>query len=253
LDNRELQTEEEIKFINDCVSYSSQFEMGGKGNFELKPEYLYPCIYDYNMDAGSMPTHYFSMDILVANLIIKSGCKEHLDVGSRIDGFVAHLLAAGVKVNEMDVRPLPAYIPGVGIPNINFVQGDATTMNGIEDESVVSLSSLHAVEHFGLGRYGDSVCPNACFDAMHSFERVLAKEGVLYFAVPVGNREKVCFNAHRIFSPYTIINEFTKLRLEKMYIIQGIQIYDFEPNAIMKFNAEELLGEYDCGVFVFRK
>ncbi len=97
----------------------------------------------------------------------------HLDVGSRLDGFIAHLLAF-MEVEVIDIRPL-----NINVPGLRFTLGDATVLERKSD-SVESLSSLHAVEHFGLGRYGDSIDPEACFKAMRSFARVLKPGGVLY-------------------------------------------------------------------------
>ena len=36
--------------------------------------------------------------------IIRSGVNEHYDIGSRVDGFIAHLLAADIKVNVIDIQ-----------------------------------------------------------------------------------------------------------------------------------------------------
>ena len=47
---------------------------------------------------------------------------------------------------------------------------------------------------------------------MREFERVLRPGGKLYFSVPVG-RERVEFNAHRVFAPRTVVSAFSKLAL----------------------------------------
>jgi len=111
----------------------------------------------------------------------------------------------------------------------------------------VSLSSLHAAEHFGLGRYSDPVNPLACFDFMHALQRVLAPGGRLYFSVPVG-RQRVEFNAHRIFAPQTIIDSFPKLHLISFSFVgdDGCLYLDAELAA-----AESC--DYGCGLFEFTK
>ncbi|HHY1437048.1 TPA: DUF268 domain-containing protein [Campylobacter jejuni] len=78
-------------------------------------------------------------------------------------------------------------------------------MEEIKDNSVDSLSALCSVEHFGLRRYGDPIEPDAWEKALRSFQRVLKIGGKLYFSVPIGNENRVCFNAHRVFKPETII------------------------------------------------
>src|SRR5258708_12219402 len=86
---------------------------------------------------------------------------------------------------------------------------------------VVFPSSLHAGEHFGLGRYSDPVDLAACFEFMDALQRVLKPGGTLYFSVPVG-RERLEFNAHRVFGPQTIIDCFSKLQLVSFsYVGEG--------------------------------
>lgn len=152
---------DEDKYIRDYVQYSKLFAEGGKGNFEIKEENIFPCLTDYRNNAGDIDFHYFPMDILVSSLIAKSKVKEHFDIGSRIDGFISHLLVSEIEVTQMDIRPLMDIDLGCGISRLRFIQADCTNLDGIDDNSIYSLSSLHAIEHFGLGRYGDNVEPNA--------------------------------------------------------------------------------------------
>lgn len=84
------------------------------------------------------------------------------------------------------------------------------------------LSSLCAPEHFGLGRYGDPVDPEACFAAMRSMQRVLADGGRLYISVPVGDESGVAFNALRIFTPEIIADTLDELTLSDFSVIIGL-------------------------------
>ena len=52
---------------------------------------------------------------------------------------------------------------------------DATKLENMEDNSISSISSLCALEHFGLGRYGDEVNPEGCFEAFDAIQRVTVK------------------------------------------------------------------------------
>lgn len=57
----------------------------------------------------------------------------------------------------------------------------------------------------------------------------------------------MCFNAHRIFNPYTIVEELNELEL-----VSGAFIHD---SKIIKSNLDKNvpnLGKYDCGLFVFK-
>lgn len=247
----EILKQDEEKYVSDWQKYGQMFEENGRGHFELNEELMFPCLTDYRDSAGLMDFHYYTMDILVSSLIIKSGVKEHIDVGSRIDGLVSHLLAAGISVTEMDIRPLNQYDPGCGVTKLTFVQGDATNLNNIESDSILSLSSLHAIEHFGLGRYGDDINPNACFDAMEALQRVLKPGGKLYLAVPISAEERVHFNAHRIFSPTTIVTSMDKLKLLDVFYLSNMKLSHFAPDEYE--NGINNLGAYDCGIFVFTK
>lgn len=72
----------------------------------------------------------------------------------------------------IDVRPLEK-----DIPNVTYMCMDATGLEGFQDESIDSISSLCALEHFGLGRYGDMVNPEGYFEAFATIQRVLRGGG----------------------------------------------------------------------------
>ncbi len=73
---------------------------------------MYPCLDDRGSNAGSAKGHYFHQDLLVARRIYANAPKKHVDVGSRVDGFVAHV-AAYREIEVLDVRPLTSNIPNV--------------------------------------------------------------------------------------------------------------------------------------------
>jgi predicted SAM-dependent methyltransferase len=147
-----------------------------------------------------------------------------------------------MPVTAIDIRSLESSING-----LSFVQDDATELGRIESNSIDSLSTLHAAEHFGLGRYSDPIDPLACFKFMRSLQRVLAPGGRLYFSVPIG-RERVEFNAHRVFAPKTILNAFSVLQLVSFSFVgdDGRFYEDIDPLAIPESNMA-------CGLFEFTK
>lgn len=202
---------------------------------------LFPCLTDIDNKAGSATGHYFHQDLLVARKIFSAAPTRHVDVGSRIDGFISHLLTF-MPVEVVDIRPLQSAIPG-----LTFVQSDATALAEFADGSVASVSALHSAEHFGLGRYGDPIDPDACFRFMAALQRVLAPSGKLYFSVPVG-RERLEFNAHRVFSPDTIISAFADLCLVSFsYVDDNGQLISNVPPSIATG------AEFGCGIFEFTK
>ncbi|HOW57668.1 MAG TPA: hypothetical protein PKZ12_06675, partial [Smithellaceae bacterium] len=64
---------------------------------------LYPCLEEANQDSGTTSGHYFHQDLLVAGKIFQNNPVKHVDIGSRIDGFVAHV-AAFREIEVFDIR-----------------------------------------------------------------------------------------------------------------------------------------------------
>lgn len=58
--------------------------------------------------------------------------------------------------------------------------------------------SISTFEHSGLGRYGDPLDPDGDLEAMTQVKQLLKKGGLLFLTVPLG-KDKVIFNAHRIY------------------------------------------------------
>ncbi len=232
------------RYHSDIVKYN---KLNTRDHFKIVASNMYPILNDFDKNAGGVDCHYFMQDILVAKMIFDNKPQMHFDIGSRLDGFLSHLLAMNQQVTMLDVRPLPYEIPG-----LTFRQTNAICLKEIADNSIYSLSCLHAVEHFGLGRYSDPIDPEGCFKAMHEMQRVLAKGGYLYLSVPVGNTEMLCFNAHRIFSPLTIKKEFTECNLIKFIYLYNTDIHQVDGDNFMNFDFGSL-DKYMCGIFVFYK
>lgn len=191
------------RFFRDVTTYRSA---AAHSAFPFAWGNAKPFITDYFDSAGVASGHYFHQDIWAARKVFQARPSRHVDIGSRVDGFVAHVLVF-MPVEVIDIRPLKSETPGM-----SFIQADATHLQGIVDNSVESLLCLHAIEHFGLGRYTDPIDPEACFHAMRAMQRVLAPGGRLYFSTPIG-RQRVEFNAHRVFDPMTILSAFAGLNL----------------------------------------
>ncbi|MDR0911692.1 MAG: DUF268 domain-containing protein [Methanobrevibacter sp.] len=191
------------KQYNNCLNKNlSDFNK----NFHINNSYLHLCLSDFNDNAG-VTSAYFWQDLWAAKHIFEDNPKVHFDIGSRLDGFIAHLLSFRKNITLIDIRPLP-----VKIPNLEFIEADATNLDGIEDESIESLSALCSLEHFGLGRYGDPVDPDACFKAFNAIQKKMIVGGKVYISVPIGY-EHLEFNAHRVFYPETLINCFDEMKL----------------------------------------
>jgi len=115
------------------------------------------------------------------------------------------------------------------------------------DRSVTSLSCLHAIEHVGLGRYGDPLDPEGTHKAARELARVLAPGGNLFLATPVG-QPRLCFNAHRIHSAEAI-----RELLPHLDLIEFAGIHDDGRYVERAELAEFCESKYACGLYWFRR
>lgn len=214
-----LRLEAHAKYKNDKNEYIFKQKNNCSQRFPYLKEFERPCLYEYAENAGTMDS-YFWQDLWAAKLILKQNPEKHYDIGSRIDGFIAHLAAFRENIYIIDVRPLEMDITGV-----QFTQADAALLEGIPDESIESISALCSLEHFGLGRYGDPIDPFAYQKAMRSIVRVLQEGGHAYISVPIG-WEHLEFNAHRIFYASSIVELFRPLRLVEFSSACGAGFYE---------------------------
>jgi hypothetical protein len=202
-----------------------------------------PITDEYGELAGTARGHYFHQDLLVAQFIYKANPRRHIDVGSRIDGFVAHV-ASFRKIEIYDIRALN----NCGYSNIEFKQADLMLRSN--SNVTDSLSCLHAIEHFGLGRYGDSINPNGHIEGLHSLIEMLQPGGILYISFPIGKTNQVHFNAQRVFHPKDIISWVP----DRLTLIRFDYVDD---NGEIQKNFDllnsELVVTYGCGIYTFRK
>jgi hypothetical protein len=226
------------RYAGDCWRYARRSDHHG---FPLRLSALMPVLTDLDEQAGVADRHYFLQDLWAARKIFAARPRLHIDVGSRIDGFVAHLLTF-MPVTVVDIRPLTSDVPG-----LTFIRGTCTDLSWIRAGSVPSVSSLHAVEHFGLGRYGDPVRVDAWRLAMRELARILERDGRLYLSVPVGI-ERVEFNAHRIFDPNTVLSTLSDLELISFAAVDEDGVLHERADASGFQHAN-----YACGLFEFTK
>ncbi len=218
-------------------------KLNTRPTFEIQEKYMWPIATDKYVEAGNVDD-YFQQDLWAAKLIYKSGVKKHFDIGSRLDGFIAHLLAMDIEVSMIDIREFPAEAE-----NLYTVVDDATNLEQIPDDSIESMSALCSLEHFGLGRYGDPIDPEACFKCFDAIQRKLKKGGRLYISVPIAS-ERVEFNAHRIFYASTIVECFSDMILEE-FSVSADGVLESHVEDIHKYDDDEC--DYRFGLFYFVK
>jgi hypothetical protein len=206
-----------------------------------------PCLSDYFAANGPPGGHYFHQDLLVASRIFQRAPNIHVDVGSSVAGFVAHL-AVFRSVEVFDIRPMQTVHK-----NISYRQCDLTQVPTSFKEYCDSLSCLHALEHFGLGRYGDALDIDGHLHGLNSLTDMLVVGGILYLSVPIG-LERIEFNGHRIFSVATILS-MTRDAFELMkfsYVDDDGALHeDVTLDAHSSETSFDL--QYGCGIFELRK
>jgi SAM-dependent methyltransferase len=151
-----------------------------------------PMLHDRTASAGRRGA-YFHQDLLVARRILERRPRRHVDVGSRIDGFVAHV-ALFREIEVLDIRPMDERIPNVVFRQVDFMREDQPLVDYCD-----SVSCLHALEHFGLGRYGDPVDPDGHLKGFRNLCRILQPGGTCYLSVPMGP-QRTEFDSQRVFS-----------------------------------------------------
>lgn len=226
------------RYIHDYFSFRSTYA----GCMELKP-----CLHDRHEEGGATNSEYFWQDLLVARKIFEINPEKHVDIGSRVDGFVAHV-ASFREIEVFDVRAVTTHVPG-----IVFKQSDL--MNPLEGMANYcdSVSCLHALEHFGLGRYGDPIDPTGFVRGIKNIANLLKENGIFYLSVPVGT-DRVEFNANRVFDPRIIINHSRRCSLELMSLQIIWPNYDIEEIMINDENLSKLAAyRYCLGIFTFKK
>jgi SAM-dependent methyltransferase len=218
------------------------------GEFPIKIERLYPCFNDRFDLSGTANGQYFHQDLLVARRIFMNAPKTHYDVGSSVSGFVAHLAVFRVCY-VLDIRPLQSKTENIVFQQQDFIG----TLKDSLKECCDSLSCLHALEHFGLGRYGDPVDYEGHLKGLKNLYLMLKPGGKFYFSVPIGE-QRIEFNAHRVFSVNYLLKLFSdKYDIENFSFVDGNG--DLHENVELKQN--DVDANFGCsfglGIFEMRK
>lgn len=233
--SKALTEEQKVSFFNDLSEFNKQGKEHGITALESN---LYPCL-DDNTTYTGFDGHYIYHPAWAARIVKQIAPDIHIDISSTLH--FCTILSAFIPVDFYDYRPAQ-----LNLDNLNSKKGDLMKLP-FESNSVKSISCMHTIEHVGLGRYGDPIDPIGDIKALNELKRVCASGGNLLLVVPVGN-PKVMFNAHRIYDPQFIINQFEGFELLDFSAVLDNQTFSNNP----KF---ELIREqsYGCGCFWFKK
>tara|TARA_Y100000588_G_C14092778_1_gene855254 strand:+ start:106 stop:885 length:780 start_codon:yes stop_codon:yes gene_type:complete len=200
---------------------------------------------NYSNSAGTAKGHYFHQDLLVAKLINEHNPKRHVDIASRVDGFVAHV-ASFREIEVLDIRPLEKSVH----QNIRFRKADLMSPQNLGETD--SLSCLHAIEHFGLGRYTDPIDVDGHNKGITNLVNLVSVGGRLYVSFPIGQSDEVHFNAHRVFHARTI---FKHPSISKYMKLVRFDYVDDNGDLHLNKDVSDVNAEtkYGCGIYTFEK
>ena len=199
---------------------------------------MQPCLGDWTTHTP-FDAHYFYQGAWLARQLAQSKPARHVDIGSSV--LTMSVISAMVETVFVDYRPLKTSLSG-----LSSLPGDILHLP-FDDNSVASLSCLHVIEHIGLGRYGDPIDPEGSLKAAAELQRILSPGGKLYLSLPIG-RERVCFNAHRVHAPDSVLKMFPQLTLVDFSCVDDAgQYHQSQP-----LEAASQL-DYGCGLFYFEK
>jgi hypothetical protein len=225
------------KFIRDYFIFLREFRV---------PYSLQPCLSDHVEGAGGGYGEYFWQDLYVSQEIFINKPFRHLDIGSRLDGFVAHV-ASFREIDVIDIRKIDSKIPSVF-----FSQIDISDSKEMEQFSSAhkwdSISCLHVLEHIGLGRYGDKINPLGYKNALKNIANLLSVGGVLYLSTPIGS-EKIMFNANWIFDARTLLD---LLELHGLKCFEVLKVVDNNSPIKVEFSVNTTFSE-GLHIFIFKK
>lgn len=218
------------------IKHWRQYQSASKHKLSLIDSY--PCLTDW-VSSTPFDAHYFYQGAWLARRICTSKVIKHVDIGSSV--LTISVLSAQVETIFVDYRPLKTSLPG-----LTSIAGNILDLS-FPDNSIESLSCLHVIEHIGLGRYGDPIDVLGSVKAALELQRVVSRGGNLFVSLPIG-RERICFNAHRVHSPNSVLEMFPNMKLiEFSYVDDNGQYFENK-------SLDNAIGlEYGCGLFYFQK
>lgn len=233
-------------FVWDCRGILAAISAHPDGDQGFPVTSLKPVLGEDVVESGVASGQYFHQDLYVARRLHALAPDRHLDVGSRVDGFVAHV-ASFREIEVIDIRPLQTTAK-----NIRFVQADLQASENLAQLGTAdSVSCLHAVEHFGLGRYGDPLQIDGHIEGIRNIAKLVSDGGRLHIGVPIGP-QRLEFNAHRIFGVATVPKILgSNFKLKRFSYIDDAGNFHEDVPFVEDQVAEDFGCLHGCGIFEF--
>lgn len=220
----------------------AELEKSSHKRFAMDKEDFYPCLGDKTATTG-FDRHYVYHPAWAARIIAQVRPAKHVDISSTLH--FCSILSAFVPVDFYDYRPA-----NLVLSHLKSLSADLLSLP-FEDNSLVSLSCMHTVEHIGLGRYGDPMDYDGDIKAIKELKRVLAVGGHLFFVVPIGRENRIFFNAHRVYTKQQVLELFSDMILKNFSLIPEDEL----DGGLVSDPDATLLDRqvYGCGCFYFTK
>ena len=208
-----------------------------------------PALHDQTLQTSVLADEYFLQDLLCSHILKEYPMGIHLDIGSRIDGFVAQ--ASLVK----DVISLDFRQDHICLENIDFRHANLLDLQSLIQHissNVTSISCLHTLEHIGLGRYGDPIGPNLWQDAIKNLLSIIPVDGIGIFSAPTGTA-RVEFNSHRVFDLMQLISQFQEFSgaiIRKIIILDQQESIHFPNDRIWQAVEYSASRSYVLAIFL---
>jgi len=195
--------------------------------------------------AGDASGHYFWQDLVVAQWVLTQKKNLVADIGSRLDGYVSHI-ASSQKVFVIDIRPIKK-----AIPNVEFIKDDILNYKSKKRFEIVT--SLHTLEHIGLGRYGDPIDPIGHIKSFSALAKMTLPKGQLVVSFPIDSQTRVEFNGQRMVGYQEPLKwaEENNLKFVKFICLRSDDdlVYCNSISSLVKFSVEP--GA--LGIYFFKK
>lgn len=190
----------------------------------------------------SFDSHYLYHVAWALRKVVQSGTQMHVDFSSSLN--FCSTVSAFCQTRFFDFRPAQ-----IALSNLECGHCDLTAAD-FSVGQYHSVSCMHVTEHIGLGRYGDTLDCDGDLKAIENLKKTVLLGGSLYFVVPCG-RPSVQFNAHRVYTPHSILQYFgADFELAEFYFITGTDgqapVTNPELDWILQF-------DYGCGCFHFKR
>jgi SAM-dependent methyltransferase len=165
----------------------------------------------YELGLQNPDLEYTYQDAWAAAHVFRLRPELFVDVGSQTA--FCTIVSRVVPCIAVDARPTPLYLE-----RLSYCRGEAQDLP-FADGSIPVLTSLHAPEHFGLGRYGDAIDNLGVERAVAEFLRVVAPAGHLIVSMPIGPQAWTYFNSIRVHTREMMLGLFPDCHaLSELYL-----------------------------------